>query len=280
MIIKLENSEESYAVNATTVLDSWEMMWKELKERSIILKKLEYNKQEGERNWEKGMKWAKVISSLKRHLAKIELGEDFDTESGMLHADHLQANAHFLAAYYRIYPQGDDRIKFFNKRVAIDLDGVLANFDKSIRKALAIPRTADAWMYSYKFANNEEYKKIVSDKDFWLNIEPYFDGKDLPFEPIAYVTHRPIPTEWCEEWIEKNNFPCAPVYVVSGSKLDVLKQIDPDIFIDDKYETFAELNNNGVFTYLYDQEWNRRYDVGFRRIKDLKEVIKRDYECK
>ena len=59
-----------------------------------------------ERNWELGMKWSKILASLKRHIAKIEAGEDFDEESGLLHADHVQANAHFLSAYYKIYPQG------------------------------------------------------------------------------------------------------------------------------------------------------------------------------
>jgi len=52
------------------------------------------------RNWEKGMAWSKVIASLKRHLAEIEKGEDYDLETGELHAAHLACNAHFLTAYY------------------------------------------------------------------------------------------------------------------------------------------------------------------------------------
>lgn len=64
-----------------------------------------------DRNWEKGLAWSRVIDSLRRHLAAIEAGEDYDPESGLLHADHVQANAHFLAALYRIYPEGDDRRK-------------------------------------------------------------------------------------------------------------------------------------------------------------------------
>ena len=31
-----------------------------------------------ERNWEKGMAWSKVLSSLKRHILAFEKGEDFD----------------------------------------------------------------------------------------------------------------------------------------------------------------------------------------------------------
>lgn len=232
-------------------------------------------KKYAERNWEAGMKWTTVLASLKRHLALIESGEDYDKETGLLHADHLQCNAHFLSAYYSIYPQGDDRPDtFFNKKVALDIDGVLADFGGAIKNRNNIENEPNAWYYSYKFKENGFWDNLNKDKEFWVNdIQPYFNGTELPFEPVAYVTHRNIPTEWCEEWLEKHNFPCVPVHVVGGSKVDVLKKLDVDAFVDDKYDNFAELNNAGVFTYLYDQPWNRRYDVGHRRIKDLKELM-------
>ena len=229
-----------------------------------------------ERNWEKGMKWSNVIASLKRHLAAIEAGEDYDKETGKLHADHLQCNAHFLSAYYSIYPQGDDRPNtFFNERVALDIDGVLADFNEAARKRFGVENEPHAWYYSYEFRKSEKWEEINKDKDFWLNIPAYFDGAGLPFEPVCYVTHRNVPQEWCEQWIEKNHFPCVPVFVVNGSKVEVLKQQNIDIFIDDKFDNFRELNNNGIFTYLMDREWNRRYDVGHKRIKNLGEIVKR-----
>jgi hypothetical protein len=67
-----------------------------------------------ERNWEKGFKWSVVLDSLKRHLQEIEKGNDYDDETGELHIDHLQCNAHFLSAFYHIYPEGDDRRKNIN----------------------------------------------------------------------------------------------------------------------------------------------------------------------
>lgn len=63
------------------------------------------------REWEKGMPWSKVISSLERHLIAIKAGEDIDKESGLLHSAHIMANAAFLTQYYLIFPQGDDRDK-------------------------------------------------------------------------------------------------------------------------------------------------------------------------
>ena len=228
-----------------------------------------------DRNWENGMKWSNVIASLKRHLAAIESGEDYDKETGLRHIDHLQCNAHFLSAYYEIYPEGDDRPNtFFHKRVGLDIDGVLADFNKSVRAKFNIENKPHAWYYSYSF-NKELWNELKQDKDFWVNIEPYKDGAYLSFEPVCYVTHRPVPKEWCEEWLEKNHFPCVPVHVVNGSKIDVIKELKLDIFVDDKYDNFKELNNEGIFTYLFTQPWNERYDVGHKRIDSLDEIVKR-----
>lgn len=233
------------------------------------------SKKYSDRNWEAGMSWSTVIASLKRHLAAIEAGEDYDEELGTLHIDNLQCNAHFLSAYYDIYPQGDDRPNtYFNKRVALDIDGVIADFNKSVKAKFGIENDPHAWYYSYTF-DKELWKELKQDKDFWVNIEPYFDGSELPFEPVCYVTHRSVPKEWCEEWLEKNNFPCVPVHVVNGTKVKVLQDADVDIFVEDKYDNFKELNNKGIFTYLLDRPWNTRYNIGHKRIYSLNEIVKR-----
>ena len=65
----------------------------------------------GDQNWRKGMSWSSVIASLERHLAAIKRGEDYDLESGLLHSAHVMCNAAFLTEYYKIHPQGDDRVQ-------------------------------------------------------------------------------------------------------------------------------------------------------------------------
>jgi hypothetical protein len=83
-----------------------------------------------ENNWKMGMRWSKVIASLKRHTAKIESGEDYDEETGILHSAHIMCNAAFLTEYYNIYPQGDDRqLKHATMpRIGLDIDDCLADF--------------------------------------------------------------------------------------------------------------------------------------------------------
>jgi uncharacterized HAD superfamily protein len=225
-----------------------------------------------ERNWERGMKWSDVLSSLKRHLAAIEAGEDFDPETGLLHADHLQCNAHFLSAYYRIYPQGDNRPhKYLNhKKIGLDIDGVLADFVGAMMELF--PEMTDRSKYWNDPHIRSNFNKINKDKEFWLNIKPLLT--ELPFEPHCYITARSIGAEVTQEWLKKHGFPTAPIYCVGSgeSKVEVAKKACMDIFVDDSYDNFVELNKNGIFTYLYDAPYNQRYDVGFRRIKTLSDI--------
>lgn len=161
------------------------------------------------RNWEKGMTWSNVIASLKRHLQAIEFGEDYDAETGELHAAHLACNAHFLTAYYKIYPQGDDRPHNYLHlpKIGLDIDEVICN--------------------------------------------------------------------WTQAWLVKHGFPTRPVYSVGFemSKIEIAKKSGIDIFIDDRFENFTELNNAGICCFLMDAPHNQKYDVGYKRIKDLKDLV-------
>lgn len=47
-------------------------------------------------NWRKGMPITEILDSLLRHIAKLQLGERIDAESGLTHIGHIQCNAMFL----------------------------------------------------------------------------------------------------------------------------------------------------------------------------------------
>lgn len=100
---------------------------------------------------------------------------------------------------------------------------------------------------------------------------------DLPFEPCCYVTSRVIPTAWTEEWIAKSGFPTMPVITVGPgqSKVEALRNEKVDIFVDDRFDNFVEINAAGICCYLMDAPHNRRYDVGHKRITDLKQLVMR-----
>ena len=231
-------------------------------------------KKYSERNWEKGMAWSKIVSSLKRHLAAIEKGEDYDLETGELHAAHLACNAHFLTAYYKLYPQGDDRPHTYLNRpkIGLDIDEVLADWVGNWTKyhGQQVPET---WNFDRDI--KAKFDLLKDDKEFWLSIPVKTKPCDIHFEPHCYITSRSIPKEWTEEWLDKNGFPTMPVYSVGfgESKVDVAKASGIEIYVDDRYENFVELNNAGICTFLFDAPHNQRYEVGYKRIFNLKELM-------
>jgi uncharacterized HAD superfamily protein len=107
-----------------------------------------------------------------------------------------------------------------------------------------------------------------------MNVEPLMKAEELPFEVHCYITSRPVANEVTEAWLDKYHFPAKPVYTVDlrQSKVQVAKDAGVEIFIDDAFENFVEMNNAGVTTYLYSAPWNERHNVGHLRLNTLKDL--------
>lgn len=227
-----------------------------------------------ERNWEKGLGWTGVIASLKRHLNAIEKGEDYDPETGELHAAHIACNAHFLTAYYKIYPQGDDRPHDYLKdlKIGLDIDEVICDWIGDWTEG---DKPTSWWFDREILKKFEEMKFCGKLDDFYLSLQPLIKPTDIPFEPHCYITSRPVDTKVTEQWLAKHGFPARPVYTVGvdGSKVDIAKKQKLDIFVDDAFHNFKQLNESGICCFLMDAPHNQRYNVGFKRIKHLKEIM-------
>lgn len=62
-------------------------------------------------NWRSGMKWKRMIGSLKRHTKAFCIGEDIDFDSGCLHLSQIAWNAISLIWYQLEGIGEDDRVK-------------------------------------------------------------------------------------------------------------------------------------------------------------------------
>lgn len=228
------------------------------------------------RNWEKGMDWSKVIASLKRHMNQFEAGNDYDSESGLLHTAHVAWNALALTSYYKIHPEGDDRPhQYLNpKKIGLDIDEVLAAWTPAWCKRwnMVMP---NSWFFDRNIKERFEEMKSNNELDsFYLDLECLSSPDDIPFEPHCYITSRPVSTEISEEWLDRRGFPHRPVYTVplGESKVNIIRESGCEIFVDDRFDNFVEINKAGICCYLFDAPHNRRYDVGYKRIKSLKEL--------
>lgn len=229
------------------------------------------------KNWEKGMSWMSVVASLKRHLAAFEKGEDFDPETGLLHMDHVQCNAHFLSAYYKIAPQYDDRRHTTNTplKIGLDIDELLCDWVGPWCKKFDLPKPTSWYFQREMLTHFQEMVAKGELNDFYANLPPLLSPADIPFEPHAYVTSRPVPSKVTEKWLDDNGFPTRPVYTVNvgESKANIIKEAGIDLYIDDRWENYIDLNSKGVLCYLWDAPHNQRYNAGFKRIKSLKELF-------
>jgi hypothetical protein len=171
-------------------------------------------------------------------------------------------------------------------KIALDVDGVLANFTQAFCEfahsidATDFPKTwRDCHDWDFGVGRErvmEVWNQIPDFKQFMLSLESTPDSK-LHFTPVAYVTARTVPSDVTKDWLTEHGFPDAPVYTVgyNQSKVQILKDLRVDVFVEDRVEAAVELNAAGIKCYLLNRPWNAGIDVGpsVERIDSLKEVV-------
>lgn len=221
------------------------------------------------------LNWTELFSEMDQHLHAIKNGQDYD-DDGELHSVHLQYLSSILTEYYKLHPKGDNRFHKYLQipKIGLDIDEVLADWVTSWVKYYKLQKPT-SWYFDRHIMQRFEEMRIkgVLDK-FYLNLEPKIHGSEVPFEPVCYITSRPVSSEITIEWLEKHGFPARPVHTVGmgESKIAVAKKAGVEIFVDDRYENFRDFNENGICCYLFDAPHNQRYNVGFKRIKSLNEL--------
>ena len=187
---------------------------------------------------------------------------------------HVAWNALAIVSYYKYRPEFDNRQHMYLKRpkIGLDIDDVICDFLGGYCEKFGVEE-CNHW-YSH-YDTGKHLSEAIKDDKFYLSLKPKIKPEDIPFEPHCYITSRSIPVEWTQQWIQSNGFATKPVYSIGfgTSKVEVAKQSGIDIFVDDRYENFVELNNAGICTFLFDAPHNQKYDVGYKRIHSLKELV-------
>lgn len=230
-----------------------------------------------ERNWENGLGWMGVVASAQRHIQAFVEGKDFDDESGMLHLSHALTNIAFLIEFYKIYPQGDDRPSSPGKRkqprLGLDIDEVLADWVGAWMKRHGMTKIPESW--NFMRGISDRFDEMKDDDQFWLDIKPKCSPSDLPWEPVVYVTARPVRSEISEQWLDMHGFPVAPVITIppGGSKVETLKEHGVEIYVDDRWDNFQDISqNSNIICFLMTCEHNLRFNAGYKRIYSLKDL--------
>ena len=162
--------------------------------------------------------------------------------------------------------------------IFLDIDEVIFKWNKAYadRFETKIPKS---WVNSNLMS--KRLKILSKEKDFWINLPI----KNLPnFAPKGFVSARGIPKTWTRESLIKNQIPGrSNLHQVhwGQSKIELLKSLDCDIFIDDRVETFKECRKNGIFCLLMDASHNHKikskykiYDLDINNIISLWRQLK------
>jgi 5'(3')-deoxyribonucleotidase len=216
-----------------------------------------------------------LLTKIEHHLHEIEAGHDFEKD-GILHSAYVQYYSSLLTQSYATHPQGDDRKHFYLNvpNIGLDIDEVLCDWVGGWMKLYNMERPT-SWSFDRLIGKRfDDMKKDGTLDNFYLSLDPKVKGSELPFEPICYITSRPVDTAITEQWLHMHGFPSKPVHTVpvNHSKIAVAREAKVEIFIDDGWHNFKEFNKAGICCYLYDAPHNRKYNVGHKRIKTLHEL--------
>lgn len=145
--------------------------------------------------------------------------------------------------------------------IVLDIDDVIFQWQEAYasRFNTHVPK---AWSNSNLM--KRRLSSLMLDKNFWLTLPI----KNIPnFQPKGFLSARSVPKTWTIESLKINNIPGrSNVNQVKWgeSKIESLRRLEADIFIDDKVETFKECHNNGIFCLLMTANHNQKFNTKYR----------------
>lgn len=184
-------------------------------------------------------------------------------------------------------------------RIACDIDGVIADFNTSFRDLLKAQTGKEPkewppqkWHWPKDYCTKKEIDDAwrfvdSSDGEWWQDLAPLAPPKALrelaKRHDLYFLTAR-----WgegvkrvTEHWIADHYVIGCPTVLVGlppDAKSKVMGALEIDVMIDDRVENVTAACESVETCLLFDQPWNRYWDVlptNVSRVKDLREVVEK-----
>ena len=149
-------------------------------------------------------------------------------------------------------------MEFVNTSIVLDLDGVIADIDTAVADYLFYNHGVTDEDYGSWFTSNttdENALKLFRNNLFWRNMKPFEDaffqvnhwfslGIDIN---IVTARRQPAAVEETVPWLDMWRINTAkPMFSEFGKKIDIIKNIDPLIVVEDNPNEIKILQENGI----------------------------------
>lgn len=145
--------------------------------------------------------------------------------------------------------------------IYLDIDDVILHWQESYAKRFNC-KILKSWTSSNIM--KKRLSILSEEKDFWITLPL----KNQPnFQPKGFISARGIPKKWTYESLKRHNVPGrSNIHQVNWgqSKIEKLKDLKVDIFIDDNPNTFKECHENGIFCILMTMPYNVNIKTKYR----------------
>ena len=166
-----------------------------------------------------------------------------------------------------------------NNKVVVDIDGVLANFEKAFCQTFGYDRRELVSLQSRYPNKARQITEFINDWTVYPNLEPIQLGLDIckhlnknNFD-VYIVTARPLGFErMTRAWLKKHgvNF-CS--FILNQSKTGRIAQLKPLCAVDDLFSVHRDLTWHNVPTIIVAQPWNNYIGENIVRVRSLGEFI-------
>lgn len=183
-------------------------------------------------------------------------------------------------------------------RLAVDIDGVCADFNTEFKKVLdvfhgtEVDAVVDVWHWDQKYYSKEVCKKAwdfvrITNPHWWLSLEPLYGMEHLvqvvnrEKAEVIFPTNRSFDgaTRISTAWFENQGM-FNPQAITVKNKAEVVAGLGVDAFIDDNADnclnTLKKVGAHGTRVYLlkaaYNTElWTNKHIIGVSSLREFLE---------
>jgi 5'(3')-deoxyribonucleotidase len=164
-----------------------------------------------------------------------------------------------------------------NRKVVVDMDGVLADFEGEFCKEFGYDKRELVSLESRYPEHARKIVEFVNDGFVYRRLKPIQLGLDIVnylnelYMDVIIITARPYYTEpVSRQWLNKNHISFCGFYQ-DTSKTGRITLLKPLLAVDDLFSVHLKLLKHNIPTIVVAQPWNNYKHENMRRISNLYE---------